>query len=536
MVKDMNHRTDYENTKRRIRGLCWTVTGLLPLCVQVAVLSGCAPDTGSDGLVPILLTTSLMTVDEVSVVQGATRGSADAESDCLPSTESFYVRFTGGATTVSEATYRSDGNGGSVLTSGEAPYFTMDGKATTLYAYHGTDAATGLQVTGTASSFSVSADQSGDEAYLASDLLYATTTLTKHGTTAVAGLLAFKHRMAKIVVNATPGAGVGHIRMVRIVGGYRTVNLSDGQTCELGTSLSDALTTASYLTMFSGSSSVEVSCAAVLPPQMVSSTFLQVVTDAGTATYSLLDKQLDSGWVYTIDLSVNAIAINSGTVTLTDWTEGLNVSVVNSGGGQAILNNYESVDIGLGLLWAKTNIGAMTETDPGAYFAWGEVESRYDYKEGNYRYAPHDAPSAYNATDGWVTLKEEHDVAAMTLGNGWRMPTRDEYAALVATQNNAAYQWTWYPASPGYDGSGRAGWEVVYMPTGAHLFFPAGGQFMGAGLSFDNRYGLYWSSTVSGSGGLAWRFRWIADDGTKPSMEAHWRWRGYSIRAVKDMD
>ena len=46
------------------------------------------------------------------------------------------------------------------------------------------------------------------------------------------------------------------------------------------------------------------------------------------------------------------------------------------------INGYEWVDLGLpsGTLWAKCNLGAENETDAGDYFAWGETETKKDYK------------------------------------------------------------------------------------------------------------------------------------------------------------
>jgi len=38
-------------------------------------------------------------------------------------------------------------------------------------------------------------------------------------------------------------------------------------------------------------------------------------------------------------------------------------------------NGHEYVDLGLpsGTLWAKYNVGAKIDTDPGLYFAWGDT-------------------------------------------------------------------------------------------------------------------------------------------------------------------
>jgi hypothetical protein len=65
------------------------------------------------------------------------------------------------------------------------------------------------------------------------------------------------------------------------------------------------------------------------------------------------------------------------------------------------------VDLGLpsGTLWAKTNIGADSETDFGLYFAWGETEgytnasSGKSFSWGDYKYGTFSSLTKYNDSD-----------------------------------------------------------------------------------------------------------------------------------------
>ena len=154
--------------------------------------------------------------------------------------------------------------------------------------------------------------------------MYATCAATRSaGAATGSGSLTFSHRMAKIIVSATVGAGVNTITDVRIVGGHRTINISTPQTCTLGTTLTDANTTSDYITAYTGGSTGSASCAALVVPEAGGFTgeFLQIITDMGTATYSLSSKVLDSGSAYTFNITVSAAAIGL-TTTITTWTNG----------------------------------------------------------------------------------------------------------------------------------------------------------------------------------------------------------------------
>ena len=135
-------------------------------------------------------------------------------------------------------------------------------------------------------SFTVSTDQStagsatgatdAEKGYKGSDLMYATASITKSGTSST-GALTFTHKLSKIVVSATAGAGVSKILEVRIIGGYRTINISTPSTCTLGSTLSDANSASTYITMYSSGTSTTANCAAIIPPQTISGQFLQIV-------------------------------------------------------------------------------------------------------------------------------------------------------------------------------------------------------------------------------------------------------------------
>ncbi len=62
--------------------------------------------------------------------------------------------------------------------------------------------------------------------------------------------------------------------------------------------------------------------------------------------------------------------------------------------------------------------------------------------------------------------------------------------------NINGYRGTWYPASPGYQGSGVAGVEFKFGDGSSTLFFSASGN---SGGSNQSTLGYYWSATQNPS-------------------------------------
>lgn len=106
------------------------------------------------------------------------------------------------------------------------------------------------------------------------------------------------------------------------------------------------------------------------------------------------------------------------------------------------------------LLWADRNVGAADVNDDGDLFAFGEISTKEKYVAKNYKfytdYNPALAPKItkyiipdgnedqlwYNqdgifSGDGKSVLEIEDDAAAKNMGEGWRLPTADEYKLLT---------------------------------------------------------------------------------------------------------
>lgn len=340
------------------------------LAVVALTMTGCQADVFNEhqGEVPIALTA---TVQEGDV----TRAGTAVQSTQFANQEKFYAYFptgvkVGSTTSASSTTYTANGSGGA--TPATQPYFNADVSSATVHAYY--PYVSGKQVTNSTSSFSVEQDQTSDANYNKSDLMYATTTVQKASPTAS---LTFTHKMSKILVTANIGAGITNIQGIRIIGGSRTINIATPLSCTLGTTLSNANSTSSYITMYSGTSTSAVNCAALIPPQTINGNFLQIVTDKGTATYSLSSKQFETGKSYQLTITVNQAAVGT-TTSITGWTGTGNVTVnptVVKGGVGAIAGVF-SVSSSTKVLFSQGNLQA---TYNGSSWTWAFAANQWDY-------------------------------------------------------------------------------------------------------------------------------------------------------------
>ena len=183
------------------------------------------------------------------------------------------------------------------------------------------------------------------------------------------------------------------------------------------------------------------------------------------------------------------------------------------------------VDLGLpsGLLWATRNVGATNPEDYGNYYAWGETSPKNEYHWRTYRYcnyfwwADDFTLTKYMGRDLLFTLQPTDDAA--TANYGGRTPTKDEWQELV---NNTMVQITTQNGVYG---------RLFTGTNGNSIFLPTAGYRMGytTGLGGDGN-GYYWSSSLTGYPREAWCFYFYYGG---QYMDAHYRFLGYSVRAVR---
>lgn len=164
-----------------------------------------------------------------------------------------------------------------------------------------------------------------------------------------------------------------------------------------------------------------------------------------------------------------------------------------------------AVDIGLSAYWAECNLGASNPEEYGDYYAWGEVLTKSSFSSDNYKwyidglsnkiikYCPTEKMQYWGGEgnpDNLMVLDKLDDVANVLLGGNWHIPTYEEMAELIKTQDDKLnFEWTWI------DNNGHYGWRVKYLQNGNSVFFPAAG--FGGDDSYNNGFGAYWTSTLS---------------------------------------
>lgn len=160
------------------------------------------------------------------------------------------------------------------------------------------------------------------------------------------------------------------------------------------------------------------------------------------------------------------------------------------------INGHSFVDLGLpsGLLWAETNIGAVSATDVGDYFAWGESKFKKKYSWKTYLYGKKEEKmTKYTVSDNKNVLDKEDDAAHVIWGKDCRMPTLSEFAELRDTCNCL---WTWTSRIMS-NGQTIQGYLVSSKSNNNSIFLPVCGSKDGKNLDYYNSHGFYWSSSLN---------------------------------------
>ena len=219
-----------------------------------------------------------------------------------------------------------------------------------------------------------------------------------------------------------------------------------------------------------------------------------------------------------------------------------NVSLIAETNGVAYkpvepVPSHDFVEIG-GIKWATMNVGATGVTDTGLYFQWGDTQGYTAAQVGSgegkkyfdwtdYKYNPSgdgETFTKYNETDELITLESSDDAVTAAWGGSWRMPTQDEFAALVTATTSA---WT-----ANYEGSSIPGLVLTSKAdSNKKLFFPASGFSYEGTVKGDRINCYYWSSSLSTSSVsyayYLWSLNGIIDWGYNNN-----RYGGYTVRGV----
>lgn len=186
--------------------------------------------------------------------------------------------------------------------------------------------------------------------------------------------------------------------------------------------------------------------------------------------------------------------------------------------------------------WGYCNVGALTPSEDGEFFMWGEVkghrtifvagnneafkddfsifdfesDSRYsEFANAEYGFAWKNTPycsnfetpefDRYNSSDNLITLKTDDDAATVNWGEGWRMPTKEEFEELCKKIKVSDF-WSSTIGS-GESVYRRGNWITTH----------------------------YWSSCTCDEKSKAWSL-----STEKNTIEIMERYRGYPIRPIYD--
>jgi hypothetical protein len=200
-------------------------------------------------------------------------------------------------------------------------------------------------------------------------------------------------------------------------------------------------------------------------------------------------------------------------------------------------DSHDYVEIG-GIKWATKNVGAKKITDSGLYFAWGDTQGYtaeqvpsekaftwHEYKYGKYNVIEYNkGMTKYNKTDGKTVLDSEDDAVTVAWGGNWRMPTHEEFQALVNATTSAWVE--------NYLGSGVNGWFFTSNDDNSKtLFFPAAGYGGGVDVWDVGSDGYYWSRSLYTDGVGNARSLYFDDGGVYPNDNDN-RYHGYPVRGV----
>lgn len=191
---------------------------------------------------------------------------------------------------------------------------------------------------------------------------------------------------------------------------------------------------------------------------------------------------------------------------------------------------HESVDLGLSVLWATTNVGARNPQDYGNYFAFGETEPKDMFTEWNYRFVPKGMKftERYDSTRfdkyGTALLDAVDDAAAANWGKGWRMPTKAEKEELMACN------WEWITVDGVY------GAKITSNVPGYEdrsIFIPATGFLDGNEPIDEGERVVLWTSSLFKYGSV-WHYGNKSEKlDRNPKLNYY---NGMTVRPVRPLD
>lgn len=179
----------------------------------------------------------------------------------------------------------------------------------------------------------------------------------------------------------------------------------------------------------------------------------------------------------------------------------------------------EAVDLGLSVLWAKYNVGASSEGQPGGLYGWADPTGT----ETSVNVIATDGITWNSSLYGGVNPPASIcggslDIATSQFGGTWRLPTQNEIIELI---DKCETEWTTVEGNEGMLFTG---------PNGNSIFLPAGGSRFGTDASVGDA-GYYWTGTLNTEVKRN-AYRLVFDSFYGADWDSYSRYLGCSVRAV----
>ncbi|MBO4603548.1 MAG: InlB B-repeat-containing protein, partial [Salinivirgaceae bacterium] len=171
-------------------------------------------------------------------------------------------------------------------------------------------------------------------------------------------------------------------------------------------------------------------------------------------------------------------------------------------------SDYELVDLGLTTKWAKSNLGALSSTSAGGYYAWGETGTKSAYTQSTYTLE---------------SSSDFRDAATTILGNNYRMPAIEDWIALKDSCN-----WEYDSDKGCFKVSSKKNSNYIYIPATGYFDDYDGYQDFVPDDSYSNCYYL----SRSEDSYYYFKTFLICSDAGDSQVTERYKYYGYQIRPV----
>jgi len=296
------------------------------------LLTGCLADEREDEDVQLRVTTAMEAVAEAS-----TRGVTDSnnQNDAFLSGKLvdvfIFENATNPTTTYTQPLKAKTGSSGVMTfrdtgdTTNNPQYWPTSGNGVNIYAWYPAGKVSNVTDTGSLI-FDVQTNQSSDDNYQASDLMFGLPTSNPVARTTVAVPLTFKHLLSKVTVKLTAGDGMTTAKLDGAVVTIPSVNTRCTITAagrKTG-ALSSTTSTSATITLGTTTSSSH-NCYAVVPPQAMTNKVITIkLADSNGSTnytYKISNTTFAGGseYIYNMQVTATSLVVTS---SVTAWTAG----------------------------------------------------------------------------------------------------------------------------------------------------------------------------------------------------------------------